>query len=102
MAIRKSTEEELVVSGNRDEWMSRCADALNSAGFKKVIRDNLLFQVQADYKKLMTWGDIVLTMLPFSETETKIKIFSTANVDNFGALFKSPSKTIIQKFKENI
>ena len=36
------------------------------------------------------------------DEDTKITAVSTANVDNIFALFKSPNKTILSKFKEGL
>lgn len=99
MAIRKSRQEEIVVTGNREEWLSRCRDALERAGFTKISVDSTLFQIEGNYKKLSTWGSISLTLTP-ADTNTKVNATSTANVDNIFALFKSPSQTILQKFKD--
>lgn len=101
MAIRKSSKEEFVVAGNREEWLNRCRDALERAGFTKVSVNQTLFQVEGDYKKFSAWGSISLTLTPM-ETDTKINATSIANVDNILALFKSPSLTILQKFKEEL
>lgn len=52
MRIRKSMEEELVVSGERDEWLEKCENSLNNQGFKKVEANNSLYQVKGNYKIL--------------------------------------------------
>ena len=99
MSIRKSMQEEMVVSGTRDDWMSKCSNALEAGGFTKVAKNTTLFQVTADYKKFMTWGSISVTLTP-AGSDTKITVVSTANVDNIYALFKSPNKAILSAFKD--
>ncbi|MGD0779631.1 MAG: hypothetical protein ABR954_02455 [Dehalococcoidales bacterium] len=101
MAIRKSMQEEIVVSGTREEWLQKCAKALESQGFTKVTTNVILYQVEANYKKVTTWGTILITLTP-AGNDTKITAISTANVDNIYALFKSPNKTILSKFKQGL
>jgi len=104
MAIRKSMEERICIEGNRNEWLQKINNALSVAGFTNVICDSLLFQVKGDYKKVSIWGDIIVTLIPFGTNDDKTEMYikSTANVDNIYALFKSPNKTIIEKFKSVI
>ena len=101
MAIRKSLEEEMVMAGTREEWMQKCTSALESSGFTKLNTNKTLYQIEANYKKSTIWGSITITLIPVNE-DTKITAVSTANVDNIYALFKSPNKTILSKFKEGL
>jgi hypothetical protein len=101
MAIRKSADEEVVVSGPREEWMQRCTTRLQKLGFTNVRANNAIFQIEADYKKFATWGSLLVTFTPEGDN-TRIKARSTGNVDNIFALFKSPNQTILQKFKESL
>ncbi len=101
MAIRRSMQEEMVVSGAREEWLQKCTKALESSGFTKVTPDAELHQVEANYKKFTTRGTIMITLTP-TGNDTKITAVSTANVDNVYALFKGPNKTILSKFKEGV
>lgn len=101
MAIRKSLQEEMVVSGAREEWLSKCVRALESSGFKKVTTNEDLCQVEAAFRKFMTWGTILITLVP-SGPDTKMTVVSTAHVDNAYALFKSPNKTILSAFKQGL
>ena len=55
----------------------------------------------ANYKKLTVWGEITISLSP-KDQGTKIAIDCMANVDNAFALFKSPGKTILGKFKDNL
>jgi hypothetical protein len=101
MGIRKSMQEELVVSGTREEWLQKSVRALEAEGFTNVTKNATLYQVEANYKKLMTYGTVLITLTP-SGADTKITAVSTANVDNIFALFKSPNKTILSAFKTGL
>ena len=94
-------QEEMVVSGSREEWLQKCVRALESSGFTKVTKNAVLYQIEANYKKFTTWGTVLITLTP-SGTDTQITVVSTANVDNIYALFKSPNKTILSAFKEGL
>ena len=101
MAVRKSMQEEMVVSGSREEWLKKCVQVLAKSGFTKVAENAAIYQIEASYKKFMTWGSILITLTP-SGTDTKIAVVSTANVDNIFALFKSPNRTIMSAFKDGL
>lgn len=101
MAIRKSMSEEFVVSGDRMTWLVKCTKALESHGFTKIVKNETLFQIEATYRQFPTYGSIVLTFIP-TGNDTKINAQSTANVDNIYALFKSPNRCILDKFKEGL
>jgi len=101
MAIRKSADEEVVVSGAREQWIQRCSTRLQELGFTNVRTNSAIFQIEADYKKFATWGILLVTFIPEADN-TRIKAHSTGNVDNIFALFKSPNATILQKFKESL
>lgn len=102
MAIRKSMDEEIVVLGDRDQWLKKCEESLNKEGFSKIDINNSLYQINGNYKKWTIWGEILITLKPYSEKETTIVIKSTSNIDNIFALFKSPNKIIIEKFKNGL
>lgn len=91
----------MVVSGDRKEWLSKCVGALESSGFTEVKENGELCQVEAAYKKFMTRGTILITLIPV-DSDTKITVVSTANMDNIYALFKSPNKTILSAFKDGL
>lgn len=101
MAIRKSVQEEMIVSGGREIWLQKCVSALESSGFTKVTKNAALYQLEANYRKFMTWGTVLITLTP-SGPDTKISAVSTANMDNIFALFKSPNKTIMSAFKDGL
>ena len=76
MAIRKSMDEELVVSGDRDEWLKKCEDSLKNQGFTKVDSNHSLYQIKGNYKKITIWGEILVTLKPQSEKDTTIVIYN--------------------------
>jgi hypothetical protein len=102
MAIRKSVEESMVVAGPRDGWLARCQEALEAQGFTQIDASSTLFQIKANYKKAAVWGDLELTLLPERDDSTKITARATANVDNVFAVFGSPDRKIIDRFKQGI
>ena len=91
----------MVVSGVREEWLQKCVRALESTGFTKVTKNAALYKIEASFKKFMTYGTVLITLVP-SGADTKITAVSTANVDNIFALFKSPNKTILSAFKAGL
>jgi hypothetical protein len=101
MAIRKTVEEEIVVSGSREDWLDKCTSTLEKNGFTQIIKSKALYQIEANYKKFTIWGSIQVALMPVG-SDTKIKATATANVDNIYALFKSPGKTVLAKFKEGL
>lgn len=102
MAIRKSKEEVFVVDGDRELWLQRCQAALERGRFSDVNVSAALWQLQARYRKLTTWGSIDITLLPVSEGQTKVTVVVTSNVDNIYALFRSPGTKILEAFKEGL
>jgi hypothetical protein len=101
MAIRKSEEEEFVVVGTTDIWAEKCKQALDAGGFKNIKHNQILNQLEADYKTFKVVGSIVVTLLSQNEN-TVIKLKSTGNMDNIFALMKSPNSIILASFKDNI
>ena len=89
------------MSGTREDWLPKCTRALELGGFSKVTTNSVIHQIEATYKTLTTWGTIQITLMP-AGGDTKITAVSTANVDDAFALFKSPNKTILSKFKEGL
>ena len=99
MAIRKSLEETISVNGEREMWIEKCKNSLTKAGFKNITANSATFQISGDYKKFTVYGEILLTLLP-ENNSTKIIMKATANMDNIYALFNSPTKAILSKFKD--
>ena len=102
MAIRKSVDDTFVVEGSRDEWLTRCRNTLEAQGFTKIEASATLFQINANYKKATVWGELEVTLVPEGEESTKINARATANVDNLFAVFGSPGRKILARFKEGI
>ncbi|MBL8828441.1 MAG: hypothetical protein JNM18_15775 [Planctomycetaceae bacterium] len=101
MAVRKTVEDTFVVAGKREQWFSRCKDALSKGGFTAIQANEAFGQVKGDYKTFSVWGSIEITLMPEGEN-TKIVAKAMANVDNIFALFSSPGKKIIEAFKSNV
>ena len=101
MAVRKSVEDTFVVSGRREEWFTKCKNALSQGGFTGIQANDKLFQLKGNFKKWTVWDSLEVTMMPEGDN-TKIVAKATANVDNIFALFSSPGPKIIEAFKSNI
>ncbi len=101
MAIRKSKEENFKVNGAIEDWKTKVEKALEIGEFTSIKSNNILNQINANYKKLTVWGEISVTL---TENNGKVKInaVSTANSDNVFALFNSPNKVILDNFKNNL
>jgi len=102
MAVRKSIEETFVVDGPRDEWLRRVRQALENGRFTSIEVSETLYQARANFKKFTVWGEIKVTLLPEREGSTKLTARATANVDNIFALFRSPGRAILERFKANL
>ena len=101
MAIRKSEEEEFMVTGTIAEWISKCQKALEMGGFKNIKLNQLISQIEADYKTFMVVGSLTVTFLSQNDG-IFIKLKSTGNMDNIFALLKSPNQIILSKFKDSL
>jgi hypothetical protein len=104
MPIRKSVEEKLVVKGDREDWLDRCALVMREQGFKRVQCSETLYQITGDWKPAIgtLYGDLQITLLPEGDGMTHMQITGTGAVDNVFALFGSPGKRLIEKFKSGI
>jgi hypothetical protein len=104
MAIRKSIEETLVVDGGRDAWLKSCRTALEREGFSKIQVAESLGQLHAAFRTKTIWGTLDITLTPEagSHESTRLQLVATGNVDNIFALFRSPSKKILEEFKNGI
>lgn len=103
MGIRKTIEEQMVVPGDRDEWLSLCERSLKSQKFKKVDVNSTLGQVRGDFKPHIgtIFGDVIITVTP-EGPNTRLTVRATANVDNVYALMSSPGAKLIEKFKAGL
>ncbi len=102
MAWRKSAEETLVLAGGRDEWLPKVQRTLETTGFKKVEASQTLFQAKGNYKSMTIFGDILVTLLPEGAGHTRIQMKATAHVDNIFALFRSPTRKLLERFKAGL
>jgi hypothetical protein len=103
VGIRKMVEEQLVVPGQREQWLGLCERALTSQKFKKVSVNSTLGQVRGDFKPIIGTlsGDIVVTVTP-EDHNVRLTVRATANVDNVFALGGSPGGKLIEKFKAGL
>lgn len=101
MAIRKSKEENFEVNGTIEDWKTKVEKALEIGEFTSIKSNNILNQINANYKKLTVWGEISVTLTEYNG-KVKINAVSTANSDNVFALFNSPNKVILDNFKNNL
>src|ERR1044071_7743555 len=102
MAIGKTVEETLVVDGARDEWVSKAEAAMRSQGFTSVRSTPAMGQVSGNYKKATVWGSLEVTLTPEGERRTRIAMSATGNVDNVFAIFSSPGRKILDRFKQGL
>lgn len=101
MAIRKSKEENFEVNGTIEDWKTKVEKALEIGEFTSIKSNNILNQINVNYKKLTVWGEISVTLTEYNG-KVKINAVSTANSDNVFALFNSPNKVILDNFKNNL
>ena len=101
MAIRNSKKERYKVKGSVEFVRLSILKALKSGGFTNVKEIGIVNQITASYKTMTVWGSISLIM--FEEGEfVIIDAEATANIDNIYALFSSPTKKILAKFKQGL
>lgn len=101
MAMRRVAEATLNVTGPTDSWLPRCKQALEATGFSQVKVTDVLHQVTGKYRTFTTVGEIEVSLAPNGENTT-IHAKATANVDNIFVLFRSPTGTILSKFKQGL
>ena len=101
MAIRNSKKERYKVKGSVELVRLYILKALKSGGFTNIKENEFVNQITASYKKMTVYGSISLTMLEEGEFVV-IDAEATANVDIIYALFSSPTKKILAKFKEGL
>ena len=90
------------MQGDTEEWLGRCTSALEHQGFRNIEIVCQLGQAHASYKKLTVWGWIDITLVPRDSGQTEMRLVVTANVDNLYALFRSPTRKILQAFKAGL
>lgn len=101
--VRKRVEETMVVKGSREDWLNMCTEGMKRRGFTRVMCSETLYQVSGDWKPLIgvPRGDVQVTLLPEGDDMTRMQITATGEVD-ISALFGSPGKRLIAKFKSGI
>lgn len=99
MAIRKSKDEAFEVRGAKEAVLKKCVTALQDSGFSSIRENTGISQIQADYHKFTTWGQVEITVMSVNADTSKVALHTTANVDNVFALFASPIDKIANAFK---
>jgi len=98
MAIRKSKEKNFQIKGNLTEVIQKCKVALKKGNFTKIRLNETKNQINADYKKILVWGEIKITLVENIEI-VNINVVATANSKNLFALFSNPNEKILNQFK---
>lgn len=90
--------------GDREDWFEECAAVMRRQGFKPVMCNETLFQINGSWKPVIgtLHGEIQVTLLPEGDDMTRMQITGTGAVDNIYALFGSPGKRLIAMFKSGI
>jgi len=101
MPVTKKYDRDMVVGGTPTVNAPLAAQALETAGFKKVKISADLTQVEGVWKPMFgkLWGDISLTFAADGEN-TRIHLHSRAAVDNVFTLVESPGARIFAKFTD--
>lgn len=103
MGVRKSVEQSALLDGPFDHWLARSRQALETQGFHRV--KEAPGQLSADLKqKLGTvwWGSLTITLRPEGDEQTWMTLVGSANVNNIFAVFGSPGKSVIDRFKAGL
>jgi carbon monoxide dehydrogenase subunit G len=101
---RKTSEETVVVEGDRKDWLEECRTVMTRQGFKAVTCNDTLYQINGDWKRPIgtVWGKLQVTLLPEGDGKTRLQITGTGTVDGVLEAFGSPGKKLIDKFKNGI
>ena len=101
MAFRSKEEENYTINNSLEEVRLSIINALDEEGFTSVAENKMINQITANYRKFTVWGNITIT-IEESGKGTKVQTVAVANADNIYALFSSPTRRILNKFKENL
>lgn len=101
MAFRSKEEENYTINNSLEEVRLSIINALDEGGFTSVAENKMINQITANYRKFTVWGNITIT-IEESGKGTKVQTVAVANADNIYALFSSPTRRILNKFKENL
>jgi hypothetical protein len=66
MAIRKSNEETFLLARSPEQVIEVCESALSKNGFTRVVVNPKLRQLEAKFRKLTVWGEILITCSPWT------------------------------------
>ena len=101
MAFRSKEEENYTINNSLEEVRLSIINALDEGGFTSIAENKMINQITANYRKFTVWGNISIT-IEESGKGTKVQTVAVANADNIYALFSSPTRRILNKFKENL
>lgn len=101
MAFRSKEEENYTINNSLEEVRLSIINALDEGGFTSIAENKMINQITANYRKFTVWGNITIT-IEESGKGTKVQTVAVANADNIYALFSSPTRRILNKFKENL
>lgn len=101
MAFRSKKEENYTINNSLEEVRLSIINALDEGGFTSIAENKMINQITANYRKFTVWGNITIT-IEESGKGTKVQTVAVANADNIYALFSSPTRRILNKFKENL
>lgn len=100
MAIKgKPLRQDLVRTGDPDDWLGKVEDALASAGFTKIRADRDACVCSGNFHKGTVWGELEVELDDASPGQTRLSLSATAAKDNIWTLLKGdPTERIIDRF----
>jgi len=100
MAIKgKPLRQELVRTGDPDDWLEKVEDAFASAGFTKIRADSDACVCSGNFHKGTVWGELEVELDDASPGQTRLSLSATAAKDNIWTLLKGdPTERIIDRF----
>lgn len=99
MAIKgKPLRQELVRTGDPDDWLEKVEDAFASAGFTKIRADPDACVCSGNFHKGTVWGELEVELDDASPGQTRLSLSATAAKDNIWTLLKGdPTERIIDR-----
>jgi hypothetical protein len=100
MAIKgKPLRQDLLRSGDPDDWLDKVEDALASAGFTTIRADPDACVCRGNFHKGTVWGELEVELDDASPGQTRLSMSATAAKDNIWTLLKGdPTERIIDRF----
>jgi hypothetical protein len=100
MAIKgKPLRQELVRTGDPDDWLGKVEDALASAGFTQIRADRDACVCSGNFHKGTVSGELEVELDDASAGQTRLSLSATAGKDNIWTLLKGdPTERIIDRF----